>query len=98
MEVINLVGDRLFLDYLITSNFNYSYVDNKVQLEYSSHLELQDIDYRINLCEQMLKDFNKENNPNTENDKEYPKNLETAIEILTKLKQEIVNGYHLLGN
>lgn len=98
MEVINLVGDRLFLDYLITSNFNYNYVDNKVQLEYSSHLELQDIDYRINLCEQMLEDYNKENNPNKEDDKEYPKNLETAIEILTKLKQEIVNGYHLLGN
>jgi len=97
MEVINLVGDRLFLDYLITSNFNYTYVDNKVQLNYSSHLEIQDIDYRLALCEQMLKDYDSEENKAKEND-DYPKNLNTAIEILTKLKQEIVNGYHLLGN
>jgi len=98
MEIVNLVGDRLFLDYLITTNFNYTYVDNKVQLNYSSHLEIQDIDYKLDLLEKMLKDFNEENNPNKEDDKEYPRNLQTAIEILTKLKQEIVNGYHLLGN
>jgi len=97
MEVINLIGDRLFLDYLITSNFNYTYVDNKVQLNYSSHLEIQDIDYRLALCEQMLEDYDSEENKAKEND-DYPKNLNTAIEILTKLKQEIVNGYHLLGN
>jgi uncharacterized UPF0160 family protein len=98
MEVINLIGDRLFLDYLITSNFNYTYVNNKIEIAYSSHLEMQDIDYKLNLLEKMLEDFNEENNPNKEDDKEYPRNLQTAIEILTKLKQEIANGYHLLGN
>jgi hypothetical protein len=97
MEVINLVGDRLFLDYLITSNFNYTYIDNKIEIAYSSHLEMQDIDYKLNLLEKMLEDFNEENNPNKD-DKKYPEDLKTAIEILTKLKQEIANGYHLLGN
>lgn len=97
MEIINLVGDRLFLDYLITTNFNYTYVDNKVEIAYSSHLELQDIDARLALLEQMLQEYDQENNTNKD-DTKYPEDLKTAIEILTKLKQEIVNGYHLLGN
>lgn len=97
MEIINLVGDRLFLDYLITSNFNYTYVDNKIEITYSSHLEIEDIDNKLALLEQMLQDYNEENNPNKD-DTQYPENLKAAIEVLTKLKQEIVNGYHLLGN
>lgn len=97
MEIINLVGDRLFLDYLITTNFNYTYVDNKVEIAYSSHLELQDIDARLTLLEQMLQEYDQENNTNKD-DTKYPEDLKAAIEILTKLKQEIVNGYHLLGN
>lgn len=96
MELVNLIGDRLFLDYLITSNFNYSYVDNKIQLEYNSHLEVQDIDNRLFILEKMLEDYNEENNKNP--DIQYASNLKAAIEVLNKFKEEIVNGYHILSN
>jgi hypothetical protein len=46
----------------------------------------------------MLQDYNQEENTNKEDDKQYPENLKAAIEVLTKLKEEIVNGYHNIGN
>jgi hypothetical protein len=85
MEIVELVGERMYLDYLITSTFNYSYLDNKIALEYNSYLEVLDIENKISLLQSILDD--------TINDKDSSQNvsrLTTAIQILTDLKNRLI--------
>ena len=85
MELINLVGDRLFLDYLITANFDFTYENNRISIDYNSHLELADIDNKLATIQQMLTDIKDA----PDQDSNYTGNLNLAIEILTNLRAKI---------
>lgn len=85
MDLINLVGDRLFLDYLITSNFDFTYENNTVNITYSSFLEVSDIDTRLFSLESELDSKKKDENK----DSDQIELLERAIQILNDLKAKI---------
>ena len=86
MEVVNLVGDRLFLDYLITQYFNYIYVDNQVKIDYTSVLNIKDdIDPRLKLIEGQLTVAE----ASIVKDEQYINNLKKAISVLTDLKNKL---------
>lgn len=87
MKIIELIGDRLLLDYLITQNFNFIYQDDKIDCAYSSYCFITDIDNKINNLEIEL--ANKREIPDV-NQSEIS-DYEDAIIILNTLKVNINN-------
>lgn len=85
MEVVNLVGDRLFLDYLITQYFNYTYQNNHVLVNYDSYLDINDVENK--LLEVQTKYNEVKDAP--EQDAKFLLNLQQAIQILTDLKNRL---------
>jgi hypothetical protein len=83
MKVINLVGDRMFLDYLITQYFPYVYENDTLQVTYESHLETADIDARIEQLE-LQQQTQQEDNDTTDT-----MDLQTAITILKDLRAKL---------
>lgn len=47
MQIINLIGDRLYLDCLITDHFNFSFENNEISVNYKSQLTIEQIDQKI---------------------------------------------------
>lgn len=85
MEVVNLVGDRLFLDYLITQYFNYTYQNNHVVVNYDSYLSIGDVQTKI---DNLQNQYNEQKDaPVT--DEKLLTNLQQAISILTDLKNRL---------
>ena len=87
MKIIELIGDRLLLDYLITQNFNFTYQDDKVDCGYSSNCFISDNDNKLNEIEPEL--ANKREIPDT-NPSEISE-YEDAIAILNTLKVNLNN-------
>ena len=85
MEVVNLVGDRLFLDYLITQYFNYTYSNNHVVVNYDSYLSIADVQNKIDALQSQYDEH--KGAPVT--DEKLLGNLQQAISILTDLKNRL---------
>jgi hypothetical protein len=85
MEVVNLVGDRLFLDYLITQYFNYTYSNNHVVVNYDSYLSIADVQNKIDALQSQYD----EHKIAPDSDEKLLNNLQQAISILTDLKNRL---------
>ena len=85
MDLLNLLGERLFLDFLITTNFDFNYENSTVTLNYSSHLELSDIDYKIQSIQDQLNAAKDDENKSSE----VIATLERAIQMLNDLRSKI---------
>ena len=86
MEVVNLIGESLFLDYLIATTQNFTYENNYIQATYNSHVDVADIEAKIaqyqSSYDQLVVD---QDNPDTE----QLNTLQRAIQILTDLKNKL---------
>jgi hypothetical protein len=87
MEIIQLVGERMYLDYLITSTFNYNYQDSTIRLDYSSFLVLSDIEDKINTLQESLDSMAADEKA----DRLELEELTTAIQILADLKNRLTS-------
>jgi hypothetical protein len=87
MEIIQLVGERMYLDYLITSTFNYNYQDSTIRLDYSSFLVLSDIEDKINTLQESLDSMAADEKA----DRLKLEELTTAIQILADLKNRLTS-------
>jgi hypothetical protein len=86
MKVVNLVGDRLFLDYLITNYFNFTYENNHVKVDYNSYLDVSaDIDTKIASLEAQLD----ESKQAPVQDEDFTMEIQQAISILNDLKNKL---------
>jgi hypothetical protein len=86
MKVVNLVGDRLFLDYLITNYFNFTYENNHVKVDYDSYLDVSaDIDTKIASLEAQLD----ESKQAPVQDEDFTMEIQQAISILNDLKNKL---------
>jgi hypothetical protein len=86
MKVVNLVGDRLFLDYLITNYFNFTYENNHVKVDYDSYLDVSaDIDTKIASLEAQLD----ESKQAPVQDEDFNMEIQQAILILNDLKNKL---------
>jgi hypothetical protein len=86
MKVVNLVGDRLFLDYLITNYFNFTYENNHVKVDYDSYLDVSaDIDTKIASLEAQLD----ESKQAPVQDEDFTMEIQHAISILNDLKNKL---------
>jgi hypothetical protein len=87
MEVVNLVGDRLFLDYLMTFYFPFTYDDNHLKVNYDSYLDINDVDNKLSELQakynELILDKDKER------DEVFLKNLQHAITIISDFKNQI---------
>jgi hypothetical protein len=87
MEIIQLVGERMYLDYLITSTFNYNYQDSTIRLDYSSFLVLSDIEDKINTLQESLDSMAADEKA----DRLKLEELTTDIQILADLKNRLTS-------
>lgn len=85
MEVVNLIGDRLFLDYLITQYFNYTYENNYIKIDYNSYLNIGDINSKLSLLGEQLYVAEIA----LVKDEKYIDDLKQSISILTDLKSKL---------
>jgi hypothetical protein len=86
MKVVNLVGDRLFLDYLITNYFNFTYENNHVKVDYDSYLDVSaDIDTKITSLETQLEEYKQA----PVQDEDFNMEIQQAILILNDLKNKL---------
>ena len=86
MNVVNLIGESLFLDYLVATTQPFTYENNYIQMSYNSHLDLNEVDEKIALYQSIYDELKKdENNP----DVEQMELLLEAIQILTDLKNKL---------
>jgi hypothetical protein len=86
MKIVNLVGDRLFLDYLITNYFNFTYENNHVKVDYDSYLDVSaDIDTKIASLEAQLD----ESKQAPVQDEDFTMEIQQAISILNDLKNKL---------
>lgn len=86
MEVVNLIGESLFLDYLIATTQNFTYENDYIQATYNSHVDVADVEAKIaqyqSTYDQLVVD---QDNPDTE----QLNTLQRAIQILTDLKNKL---------
>ena len=83
MKVVNLVGERLFLDYLATQTFNFTYENNRIKIDYDSYLDVSaDIDTKIASLEKQLE----ETKQAPVQDEDFTMEIQHAILILNDLK------------
>lgn len=86
MKVVNLVGERLFLDYLATQTFNFTYENNRIKIDYDSYLDVSaDIDTKIASLEQQLE----ETKQAPVQDEDFTMEIQHAILILNDLKNKL---------
>ena len=86
MKVVNLVGERLFLDYLATQTFNFTYENNRIKIDYDSYLDVNaDIDTKIASLEQQLE----ETKQAPVQDEDFTMEIQDAILILNDLKNKL---------
>lgn len=86
MKVVNLVGERLFLDYLATQTFNFTYENNRIKIDYDSYLDVSaDIDTKIASLEQQLE----ETKQAPVQDEDFTMEIQDAILILNDLKNKL---------
>ena len=86
MKVVNLVGERLFLDYLATQTFNFTYENNHIKIDYDSYLDVNaDIDTKIASLEQQLE----ETKQAPVQDEDFTMEIQDAILILNDLKNKL---------
>jgi len=77
----------MYLDYLITSTFNYNYQDSTIRLDYSSFLVLSDIEDKINTLQESLDSMAADEKA----DRLKLEELTTAIQILADLKNRLTS-------
>lgn len=86
MKVVNLVGERLFLDYLATQTFNFTYENNRIKIDYDSYLDVSaDIDTRIASLETQLEEYKQA----PVQDETFTMEIQDAILILNDLKNKL---------
>lgn len=86
MKVVNLVGERLFLDYLATQTFNFTYENNRIKIDYDSYLDISaDIDTKIASLEKQLE----ETKQAPVQDEDFTMEIQHAILILNDLKNKL---------
>lgn len=86
MKVVNLVGERLFLDYLATQTFNFTYENNRIKIDYDSYLDVSaDIDTKIASLEKQLE----ETKQAPVQDEDFTMEIQHAILILNDLKNKL---------
>jgi hypothetical protein len=82
MQIVDLIGDRMFLDYLITQNFNFNYNSDQVNCSYSSYCFIDDIDNKIIELTTRLNSLRESTEINSNDITDY----EAAISVLNTLK------------
>jgi uncharacterized protein len=86
MQIHQLIGERLYLDYLITNNFNFTYENDEIIVDYHSQLSITEIEDKI---EQLQSQWEAENNNETKN-QDLIDTYKESILMLEDLKNKLV--------
>jgi hypothetical protein len=86
LRLENLIGDRLYLDYMITTLFAFSYENGQINVDYQSHITLDQIDLQINELSTQLQNEESQTTP----DQDTLAALKEGIVILQDLKTRLI--------
>lgn len=86
LRLENLIGDRLYLDYMITTLFAFSYENGQIHVNYQSHITSDQIDLQIDELSIQLQNEELQTTPN----QELISILKEGIVILQDLKNRLI--------
>lgn len=85
MQLIDILGERLFLDYLIVSNFNYTYSNNIIDTSIQSYCESIDINSKITDIQNLIESEQNLPEPNYNTIDTYNRGIQMLQELKTNL-------------
>lgn len=86
LRIESLVGDRLYLDHMITELFPFTYENNQINVNYESQVSIEQIDEKIVELNRL---FQLEESK-TDTDPDLRNALQDAIIILESLKNRLI--------
>jgi len=85
MQILDILGERLFLDYLIVNNFNFTYLDKYIDSNINSYCDSSDIDTKKEYIQLLI-----DNEMNSENpDQNLIDTYNRSITMLNDLKNNL---------
>jgi hypothetical protein len=85
MQILDILGERLFLDYLIVNNFNFTYLNKYIDSNISSYCDISDIDAKKEYIQLLI-----DNEMNSENpDQNLIDTYNRSINMLNDLKNNL---------
>lgn len=85
MQILDILGERLFLDYLIVNNFNYTYLDKYIDSNINSYCDSSDIDEKKEYIQLLI-----DNEMNSEKpDQNLIDTYNRSINMLNEIKYKL---------
>jgi hypothetical protein len=85
MQLLDILGERLFLDYLIVTNFNFTYSNGYIDSNINSYCDNSDIESKKDYIQNLI-----DNEKNSEKpDYELIETYNRAITMLNDIKNKL---------